>query len=98
MEALYQLWNLRARLDVKLEIDSGTVEAESADVGGTVVLFNKAFRDVNSITVSALSTTELQVVYDFIDIPNPTFFKVLVFDSTGTRVDATVSWKARGVR
>lgn len=96
--ALYQLWNLRARLDVKLEIDSGNIEAEAADVGGTVVTFNKAFRDVNSITVSALSSVELKVVYDFVDIPNPTFFKVLVFDTAGARVDATVSWKARGVR
>lgn len=96
-QALYKLWNFRARLDVKLEIDSGNIEADELDVGGTFVAFNKAFKDINSITVSALSTTEIVAIYDFVDVPNPTGFYVYAFDTAGNRVTATVSWKARGV-
>jgi len=98
MKALYRLYNLRSRLDVKLEIDSGSIQAEAADVGGTPVLFNKAFKAVNSITVSVESNIERRIVYDFVSIPNPTVFYVYVYDTSGSRVDAIVSWKARGVR
>jgi hypothetical protein len=95
--SLYRLWNLRARLDVRQEIDSGNILADEADPTGTPVTFNKAFLDINSITVSVDSTVELFAVYDFVDVPNPTGFSVYVFDSSGNRVTATVSWKARGV-
>jgi hypothetical protein len=98
MEALLQLYNLRARLDVKYEMDSGVVEAEATDVSGTPVLLNKPFKDVDSITLSVESITEQKAVYDFVDIPNPTGFSVYVFDAAGVRVDATVSWIVRGVR
>lgn len=96
-EALYELYNLRCRLDVKLEADSGNLLADNADVTGTPVTFNKAFKDVNSIVATARGIVELKVVVDFVDIPNPTGFSVYVFDSAGARVDATVSWVARGV-
>lgn len=96
-QAFYRLWNFRARLDVKLEIDSGNIEADEDDVSGTFVAFNKPFKDINSITVSALSITELVAIYDFVDVPNPTGFYVYVFNTSGVRVTATVSWKARGV-
>jgi len=96
-EALYQLYNLVCRLNVKQEMDSGNVDADSADVGGTAVGFNKSFKDVNSITGTALGTTELKVIIDFTDVPNPTGFFVYVFDASGTRASATVYWKARGV-
>lgn len=96
-QAFYKLWNFRARLDVKLEMDSGNIEADENDVNGTFVAFNKAFKDVNSITVSALATTEIVTIYDFVDVPNPVGFFVYAFDASGNRVTATVSWKARGV-
>lgn len=98
MEALVQLYNLRARLDVKYEMDSGVVEAEAVDVSGTPVVFNKAFKDVDSIALSVNDTVERKVIYDFVDVPNPTGFTVYVFNAAGARVDATVSWIARGIR
>lgn len=98
MEALIQLYNFRARLDVKYETDSGVVEAESTDVSGTPVLFNKAFKDIDAITLSVESTTEQKAVYDFVDVPNPTGFTVYVFNAAGARIDATVSWIARGIK
>ena len=62
------------------------------------MLLNKAFKDVDSINVTPTKTIEpLTIIYDFVDIPNPTSFKVLVFNSTGVRVTAEVSWQVRGI-
>ena len=94
---LAYLFDLAARLDVKRESDSGSVSALAADASGTTVTFNKAFRDIESIVASANSTVEKNVIVDFTDAPNPTTFKVLVFDAAGSRVNATVYWLARGV-
>jgi hypothetical protein len=87
---------LNYRLDVKLKTHQGMVSALAADSGGTSVDITGIFVDVSSISVSALGTTPLYVVYDFTDAPNPTTFKVLVFNSSGTRVNATVSYTLRG--
>jgi hypothetical protein len=88
---------LNYRLDVKQRTFQGMVSALSTDAGGTSVDITGQFIDVASITVSALGTTALFVVYDFVDTANPTAFKVLVFNSSGTRVSATVSYTLRGV-
>lgn len=88
---------LRFVLDSKLQTDNGAVSAQAADVGGTVVTFNRQFVDVQSITLTAAGTEPLTCVYDFVDAPNPTSFKVLVFNAAGARVNATVSWTARGI-
>jgi len=95
--ALLEFYDLKIDLNVKSEIDSGQANADKDDIGGTLVLFNKAFKDVNSITVTADSIEPLYIIYDFLDIPNPVSFKVLVYDSSGKRVDYFVSWKCRGI-
>jgi hypothetical protein len=85
------------RLDVKIKNDGGTAVCDSADVGGTVVSFNVAFVDVSSITVTPLGTTPITPTYDFVDAPNPTDFKILLFNpATGARVSGTASWQAKG--
>lgn len=90
--------DLTLALDVKKELDSGFVNALSEDVGGTLVVFNKDFKDVDSITVTPTKAPEpLNAIYEFIDVPNPTSFKVLVYDSIGSRVTCVCSWKARGI-
>ncbi|HET9129376.1 MAG TPA: hypothetical protein VFO86_00425, partial [Terriglobia bacterium] len=97
-QALAIFSNLQALLDVKREVDSGVITANAADAGGTEVFFNKAFKDVDSITLTPTKQIEpLNAVYDFTDIPNPVHFFVYVFDSIGNRVTATCSWKARGI-
>lgn len=88
---------LNIKLDSKLRNDSGNGTANSADSGGTTVNFNIAFVDVDSITVTPLATSSVTAVYDFVDVPNPTSFKVLLFNSSGTRVSGGFSWSARGV-
>ena len=94
---LMLLTALNVRLDSKLRSDSGSGTANSGDTGGTTVTFNVPFVDVQSITVTPLSTTGVIGVYDFVDVPNPTSFKVLLFNTSGTRVSGSFSWSARGV-
>jgi hypothetical protein len=88
---------LNIRLDAKLRNDSGNGTAVSTDSGGTVVSFGIAFVDVDSISVTPLATSSVVAVYDFTDAPNPTSFKVLLFNSSGSRVSGAFSWSARGV-
>jgi predicted phage tail protein len=94
---LLQLTGLNIRLDSKLRNDSGNSTANSSDSGGTVVTFNIAFVDVDSISVTPLATSSVTAVYDFVDVPYPTSFKVLLFNSSGARVSGAFSWSARGV-
>jgi hypothetical protein len=97
-KALALFSNLMILIDVKFALDSGFVTSLAADLNGTTVWFNKPFKDIDSITVSPTAQPEpLSIIYDFVDVPNPLNFKVLVYDSTGNRVTAVVSWKARGV-
>jgi len=89
---------ISASLSVKLAIDAGEILADKTDTYGTTVTFNKAFKDVESITLTVDSTAEgILAIYDFTDVPNPTDFAVFAYDSTGNRVDYYVSWKARGI-
>lgn len=89
--------SLNIKLDSKIRNDSGNGYANSGDTGGTTVNFNIAFVDVDSITVTPLTTSAVIAVYDFTDVPNPTSFKVLLFNTSGTRVSGNFSWSARGV-
>lgn len=88
--------NINFRLDAKQKNDSGMATVNAGDVGGTTVLFSAQFVDVASITVSPQGTTALRAVYDFVDVPNPTSFKILLYDTAGNRASGTVSWSARG--
>jgi len=96
---LLQITNLNVKLDSKLRNDSGRGLAFAADSGGTVVTFGltPGFVDVDSISVTPLATTAVTAVYDFVDSINPTQFKVLLFNSSGTRISGAFSWSARGV-
>ncbi len=94
---LMRLTSLNYRLDSKLRNDFGTGTANSADSGGTTVNFNVAFVDVEAISVTPSGTAARIAIYDFVDAPNPTSFKVLLFDTSGTRVSGPFSWSARGV-
>lgn len=95
--ALIQFSNIQIRLDVKREMDSGSVNALASDASGTAVLFNKDFLDVDSITLSVAAIQPITAIYSFVDIPNPSTFYVFAYDSSGNRVDYLVSWKARGI-
>lgn len=90
------LTSMIVRLDLKQHLDSGRISAASGDAGGTTVNFNLDFRRVNAINVTVHGTSARHAVVDFTDIADPASFKVLVFDTAGTRQTADVSWEARG--
>jgi hypothetical protein len=93
---LIEVGALNIKLSGKLKTDSGSGSAVSTDVGGTAVSFTVAFIDVNSIVVTPSGTAARYALYDFVDTPYPTSFKVLLFDSAGARVSGGFSWTARG--
>ena len=94
---LHVLSALNVRLDVKQKSDFGKGTANSGDTGGTTVNFNATFTDVDSISVTPLTTSAVIAVYDFVDTPNPTSFKLLLFNTSGTRISGDFSWAAQGV-
>jgi hypothetical protein len=97
-EALYQMYNLTLRLDIKHTVDGGKVSVGDATAApnGTEVFFTKPFKDVDSITVTAEGPVSLNAIYDFVDVPNPVSFRILLFNTAGARVAGNASWKARG--
>lgn len=96
---LIRISNLTFSITVKQEVDSGLGTAVSTDAApGTAFTFNKAFKDVNSIVATPQSPdVPYNIVVSFTDIPNPTTFYIMVFDSTGKRVTLAIKWVARGV-
>lgn len=96
-DELVQIAAMNVRFDVKLRNDAGDGTAAAGDSGGTTVNFNIPFIDVRSITVTPKTTTAAIAVYDFTDSPNPTSFKVLLFNTSGARISGPFSWSVKGV-
>jgi len=95
---LLKITRLNIKLAKKTISDAGMADCLAADSGGTQVNFNIAFTDVNSITVTPKAGgTAVYGLYDFSDIPNPTGFKILLYNAAGVRVNGTASWSAKGV-
>ena len=72
--ALMELYNLTINLSVKRENDGGEVYADYVlpSDPGTEVLFNKAFKDIESITCTTKSITEpFYVIFDFTEHSKP---------------------------
>ena len=95
--SLVKINRLNVRMAFKLSDDAGMGYAAAADSGGTTVLFNRSFVDIQSITVTPQGTAAATALYDFVDTPNPTKFKVLMFNSSGARISGNFSWSAKGV-
>ncbi len=103
-QGVTEITDLVVKLDTKLKTQTGAITANSGDSGGTTVYLTedrtstgaKTFLDVESITVSANTTSPVYAIYDFSDTYNPLSFKVLLFDSSGTRVSGAVSYSVRG--
>lgn len=93
---LYRITAINLKLDKKSKGDAGMVTCNAADSGGTQVLFNVPFVDVSSITVTPQGTTPVISIFDFVDAPNPTGFKVLLFNQSGARVSGPASWSVKG--
>ena len=94
---LIEISSLNVKLATKLKNDGGDGMANAADVGGTTVNFTTSFIDVSSITVTPKGTTARIAIYDFVDAPYQTSFKVLLYDTNGNRVSGPFSWSAKGI-
>jgi hypothetical protein len=95
---LSRIHGLRARLSLETGEEYAIVDVFAADSGGTTVTFTTEFIDLQDLQVTAIGSAELKAVANFVDAPNPTDFKVLLFDASGTRIDGTVSYRAKGSR
>lgn len=96
-DGLIKITNIQVTLAVKKEVDGGQGTADAGDVSGTIFTFNKTFKDIDSIVVTVNSVVERIAVVDFVDAPNPTSFKVYVFDASGVRQTELIRWVARGI-
>ena len=94
--SLTKISNLNLKIDVKIKNDTGTGTANSSDSGGTTVNFNVTFVDVQGIAVTPNTTSAVIAVVDFQDVPNPTSFKVLLYNTSGVRVSGNFTWQCRG--
>jgi hypothetical protein len=94
--SLIKIKNLNLRIDAKIKNDTGTGTATDTDSGGTTVNFNTTFIDVQGINVTPNTTSAVIAVVDFQDVPNPTSFKVLLYNTNGTRVSGNFTWQCRG--
>lgn len=81
-------------LAIQFAQDGGIVSAVSTDVSGTPITFTTPFVSVNSVTLTAQTSTLAIVVYNNL---SSTGCNVFVFNAAGTRLSASVTWHARGV-
>ena len=94
--SLTKISNLNLKIDVKIKNDTGIGTASASDSGGTTVNFNVTFVDVQGIAVTPNTTSAVIAVVDFQDVPNPTSFKVLLYNTSGVRVSGNFTWQCRG--
>ena len=94
--SLTKISNLNLKIDVKIKNDTGIGTANASDSGGTTVNFNVTFVDVQGIAVTPNTTSAVIAVVDFQDVPNPTSFKVLLYNTSGVRVSGNFTWQCRG--
>jgi hypothetical protein len=99
---LAKITNIRLKLDVKNLRDAGGGTVSNATTGAAVT-FNKSFKDIRSIVVTAArNDTDMPTgVYDFTDVPNPTGFTVFLYATkganAGNRITGDFSWSAEGI-
>lgn len=102
---LLNIRSINVTLDAKLKNDAGMCQCVSTDTGdggraGTQVNFNVPFVDISSVianvNVSTPPSTAKYAIVDFQDITNPTGFRILLYDTAGTRATGDASWTAKG--
>lgn len=95
VDAALSIYNINVRLDSKTKTDTGIGTVSNA-TNGVDVYFNKPFVDINSIVVTPKGINPIIPIYDFVDAPNPTHFKVYLYDVNGNRITGSFSWSVSG--
>lgn len=85
---------LKVSISTQLTLDSGAGTAVATDPTGTLILLNKVFLGVNSVTMTSDTVQPVTLVFDEV---TGTTFKVYAYDSAGNRVTCNFNWKVRGV-
>lgn len=93
---LVEISQMRIRVSLRLSEETGSITCNSGDSGGTTVTLTLDWLDVSEIGTQVQGTTAAFSVVDFTDIPNPTSFKILVFDTDGNRVTRDVFYRVKG--
>lgn len=93
---LVRVDSLNVKLSSKLRVDSGEGFASASDSSGTLVNFNVPFVDASTPIVQPAASSPRFAVVNFLDAPNPTSFRVLLYDINGNRVSGDFSWTCRG--
>jgi hypothetical protein len=94
---LLSITNINLKLSSKKRRDSGTGNAVSTDAGGTVINFNLPFVSASTPFIQPTGNQAVFAACDYVATVNPTSFKVLLFDKTGTRISGPFSWQCDGV-
>ncbi len=101
--SLIKIKNLNLRIDAKIKNDTGKGyfdHDESSQANGLEVNFNTTFIDVQGINVTpnvnGTTAEGIIAVVDFVDQPNPTSFKVLLYNTNGSKVSGNFTWQCRG--
>lgn len=69
---------------------------KTSATSGSIVAFNYNYLDVSGIQITYGGTTPGIAIYDFVDTTYPKFFRVLLFNNSGTPINGNFSWSAKG--
>lgn len=93
---LVQLLGFSCVVEVKIKSDFGTINCVASDSGGTNTTFNYPFLSVTSINLTPEGSTAIIPTVKFTPVANPTSFKSLLFNTSGTRISGLARWEAKG--
>lgn len=95
---LVEVSALNVRLALKKDTEGGMKAAADFASGVCTVALTKAWIDLDTITVTPLSTARREFSVEFVDGPNPTNFKVRIWDPiTGNLAPTDFTWSVGGV-
>lgn len=83
-------------VQVAKKTESGVASAVSSDVGGTSVSLVRTFVDISEVICTVNGSSAYFATATWTD-PNPTEIQIFAFDTSNSRVNASVSYTVRGV-
>ncbi|MGL4576357.1 MAG: phage tail protein [Burkholderiaceae bacterium] len=94
---LLRIDGVSAEASVRLVNEDAVVTCVAGDAGGTLYTFTKPWLDIRSITATAYGTTHAVAIVNFVDVPNPTSCRVLLFNTAGARIAGQAALHVEGV-
>lgn len=88
-----KITHLNLKVDSKLKSEGGSGTAVSTDSGGTTVNITGTFVNIDSVTITPSGTSAVLATVDAITTSS---FKVLLFNTSGTRVSGDFNYVVQG--